>query len=193
LLSKITREEYDDRRIATRRPFGKDRGMTVRTGNGEGRRDQPHAVILILLLTFALSLASVAAATPNSTPETRYVAHWLAPYRAFARAVSASISACFPTDRPNCAPAQLHAAGLAPAAIKALGKYPPPSTLKADSITLRKGLLAVERTLAASARHPNSRAFCRAETGPCTGAFAMVSDAITDMMNVTQLSLPLPE
>ena len=58
---------------------------------------------------------------------------------------------------------------------------------------LRKGLIAVEHTLAASGRHPNSKAFCRGEMGPCTGAFAIVSDAITDVMNVTQLSLPLPD
>ena len=167
--------------------------MAVRIANREGRRERRHTAALILLLTIALTLVPLATAAPRSTPETTFVAHWSAQYRAFARAVSTSISACFPTDHPKCAPTQLRAARLAPAAIKALGTYPPPSTLKADASGLRKGLIAVERTLTASGRHPSSEAFCRGEMGPCTGAFALVSDAITDIMNVTQLSLPLPD
>ena len=165
----------------------------ARMANAKAWSGRRHVVVPFVLLASALALVPLGTATPSSTPETTFVAHWSPQYRAFARAVSTSISACFPTDHPHCAPTQRHAAALAPAAISALGAYPPPATLKADTIKLRKGLIAVERTLAASGLHPNSKAFCRGEMGPCTGAFAIVSDAITDVMNVTQLSLPLPD
>ncbi len=148
---------------------------------------------VVVLLALILALAATGSAGAKQSPEVAFVHRWSASYDTFARTFSASVSACFPTNHPHCAPAQLRASTLVAPLITALRASVPPPALEADVSKLESGLRTLRTRLVASARHPASGAFCRGEIGPCTPAVAVITDAITDLTNITQLQLPIPD
>jgi hypothetical protein len=152
---------------------------------------KPGAAALVPTIVVLITAAAAAASKPAGSP-TAFVHRWSAPYSTFARAYSASVLACLPTSHPRCASDQLHAGALVPPVVAALGGAPPPPSLRSDVIELESGLRALEKRLVASAHRPDSNAWCRGEIGPCTAALAVVTNAITDVMNATQLMLPVP-